>query len=203
MIQPPADSLRRVVRQVLSSPAYQWRDESDLTTAFRRWKRALLAWLDDLAGHHPLAYRLLLWGLVAALVAIALHAIWVLIRTTRARPPTEREAVATGTAVVRNARWWATEVDRLLGLGRYAAAMQAQFVVLALELDARNLIRFHPSKTPLEYLVELPNASSQRADFAGLVGDLYRYAYAGDRCGPSEFEAWRSRARLDRYAPDN
>jgi hypothetical protein len=164
---------------------------------WRRWWNALVEWLNQLAGNHPALFQLLLWGLAAALAALAAHAIWILIRTTR-RPATPgRAGPARGSAIVRNAAWYAAEAERLFRKGRYAAAMQADFVRLVLELDARNRVQFHPSKTPLEYLAEVPPPA--RGEFGGLVGDLYRYAFAGVPCSADQFAAWRRLATADRY----
>jgi hypothetical protein len=197
----PADSIRRVLGEVFRSPPYQWREESDPAVLVRRWWRELTDWLDRLAGQHPTLFKLLVWGLVATLAAIAIHAIWVLIRTTRARAPASGGLPVVGTAEIRNSAWYAREAERLLAEGRYAAAIQADFLRLAIELDARDVLRFHPSRTPREYLGDLPGDDPRRAALADLIGDLYRYAFAGTRCGPAEFASWRSRASLDRYAP--
>ncbi len=193
----PADSLRRVVRRVLDTAPYQWREESDATVVLRRWWNTLVEWLAQLAGNHPTLFRLLLWALVALLAAMAAQAVWVLIRTTRRRAGPDGTNPARGSAIVRSAAWYGTEAERLFREGRFAAAMQADFVRLVLELDARNRVRFHPSKTPLEYLAEVP--AETRAEFGGLVGDLYRYAFAGVPCDADQFAAWRRLASVDRY----
>ncbi len=193
----PADSLRLAVRKVFETAPYQWREESDATVLWRRWWNSLVEWLDQLAGNHPALFRLLLWGLVALLAVFAAQAIWILIRTTRRTASPDRTGSARGSAIVRNAPWYGTEAERLFREGRYAAAMQADFVRLVLELDARNRVRFHPSKTPLEYLAEVPPEA--QAEFGGLVGDLYQYAFAGVPCGADQFAAWRRMASADRY----
>lgn len=193
----PADSLHSVLRKVLDTAPYQWQAESDATVLLRAWWNRLIEQLDRLAGNHPMVFRLLLWGLVALLAAMAVQAIWILIRTTRRSAGPGRTDLAKGSAIVRNALWYGEEAERLFREGRYAAAMQADFVRLVLELDARNRVRFHPSKTPLEYLAEVPPEA--RDEFGGLVGDLYRYAFAGVPCGADQFAAWRRLASVDRY----
>ena len=194
-----ADSLRRVLHQVFETTPYQWREESGATVVLRRWWNALTDWLNQLAGNHPALFRLLIWTLIALFVAIAVHAVWILIRTTRGSKRKSDEDGAAGSAVVRNAAFYAAEVERLVREGRYAAAMQAEFVRLTLELDARSGVRFHPSKTPFEYVAEVP--VGVRAEFGGLVGELYRYAFAGVPCGRDQFTAWRRHASADRYVP--
>jgi hypothetical protein len=90
---------------------------------------------------------------------------------------------------------------RLAGAGRYPEAMQRDFQALALELDQRGLLRFHPSKTPQEYSAEVKLADTDRAAFRDLVRALYGYAFARRPCGPDDFAAWHARARPERYAP--
>lgn len=196
----PADSLRRVLEDVFRGEPYRWRDESAATVLVRTWWRAMVDWLDRLAGQHPALFKLLIWGLIAVLVAIAAHTIWLLIRTTRARPATQGGKAAVGRREVRDSAWYAREAARLAGAGRFPAALQAEFVRLMLELDARNVVRFHPSRTPREYLTDLPAGDRRRADLHQLVDELYRYAFGGTGCGPEQFEGWRTRASTERYA---
>ncbi len=196
----PADSIRPVLRQVFASPEFAWKEESRSTLIVRQWWRSLGEWLTRLEGDHPTLFQVLVWGLVLGLAAIALHAVWVLVRTTRARPGPRPPGSIMGAAEVRDAAWFAREAERLVRAGRYPAAIQAEFVRLSLELDGHDLLRFHPAKTPREYLAEARLLDPARAEFASLVRDLYRYAFGGQPCGPDEFAAWRARAASERYA---
>lgn len=198
----PVDSLRRVLDAVFDGTAYQWRNESTATVVLRRWRRQVLEWLQALSRDHPDAFRVMIWVLVGILAAIALHAIWVLIRTTRARPVAPGREPARGRALVRDAAWYAAAAARLRAEGRYPAAMQAEFLRLVLELDGRRVLRFHPSRTPREYVTDLA-AGATRRDFAALVDELYHYAFAGARCGPDELADWLRRADAERYAAAN
>jgi hypothetical protein len=78
--------------------------------------------------------------------------------------------------------------------------VQVDFVRLMLELDARQVVRFHPSKTPGEFAREAPDGPT-RDSLRGLVRTLYRYAFAREVCGPGEFAQWRVQAQVERYAP--
>lgn len=196
----PPDSLRRVLDAVFDGAAYQWRDESAATVLLRRWRRQFFEWLDLLARDHPTLFQALIWGLVAILALIALHAVWVLVRTTRARPVVAGQKERAGRVVPRDAAWYARLAAALREQGRYAAAMQAEFMRLVLELDGRRVLRYHPSRTPREYLADLA-AGPRRAEFGRLVDDLYRYAFAGEPCGRDDLASWASRADAERYAP--
>lgn len=195
-----ADSVRAALDEVFSRAPYQWRDESAATLLVRRWWRALQEWLRQLAGENPELFRLLIWGLVIILAAIAIHSIWLLVRATRRPTGAETTIDAAGTAPVRDADWYRREADRLFREGQYVAALQARFLWFALELDRRDAVRFHPSKTPLEYVAEVPEPD-RRGELARLIRDLYRYAFAGDPLGPEEYRAWCAQADPDRYVP--
>lgn len=197
----PADSIRQALREVFAGAPYQWKDESDPTILLRAWWRALTNWLDLLAGDHPALFKLLIWGLIALLAGIALHAIWLLIRTTRIRPGGAGDSGEAAPVMRRDAAWYAAEAARLAKAGRYSAALQADFLRLALELDARNVLRFHPSRTPREYLADFPREDPRRPEFRRLIDDLYLFAFAGTDCGPGDLADWQARAITGRYAP--
>jgi hypothetical protein len=72
--------------------------------------------------------------------------------------------------------------------------MQADFLALVLALEAADLLRFHPAKTPAEYSRESRLAPSARVEFRELVRTLYGYAFARWPCGPGDFASWRTRA---------
>lgn len=201
MSQPTPDSLRAVLGQVFSRPEYQWRDESSAILMLRRWWGDLTDWLGRLEGTHPALFRALIWGAIAGLIAIALHAVWVLVRTTRGRVGSPGPSPATGRGLVKDSAWYQGEAERLFAAGRYPAAMQAEFVRLTLDLDARKLLRFHPSKTPREFLPDASGSDQLRLEFGGLVSDLYRYAFAGEPCDATTVAAFRTRAQALRYAP--
>ena len=75
--------------------------------------------------------------------------------------------------------------------------------VVTLELDRRRLARFHPSRTPHEYVMEPALSVEARREMHQLVQALYRYVFAGVPCDAADYEAWHRQARVDRYAPAN
>jgi hypothetical protein len=181
-----ADSLRRVLDSVFAGPSYQWIERRDFWAPVRRLWLNLLEWLAQLEGSSPGAFLVLRWALIAALVAIFVHAAWIVWQMVRgATAPVPSPAAA---PPPRGATWYRGEADRLARAGRYREAIQADFTALILALDSRRLLRFHPSKTPGEYVAE-------RTELGSVVRALYAYLFARVPCGPAEFDAWRSLTR--------
>lgn len=197
MTQAP-DSLRAVLDSVFAGPAYQWAERPDPLAVLRGWFADLSRWLFELRETHPFGFRLFQAGVVLLLIAILLHAAWVLARTIR---PSPKEAGDRGAPALRRDRqWYRAEADRLAAQGRYVEAMQADFLALALALDGARRVRFHPAKTPREYVQEAALAPEERVRFADLVRILYGYAFARWPCGPAEFTAWRERLAMEPHA---
>lgn len=197
---PPADSLRAVLDSVFAAPEYRWVERPETYAMLRRWLRIAQQWLLDVRETHPALFKLLLAGLVLLVIAIFLHAAWIFLQTMRAAGGAGPGALAPP-APRRDQAWYRGEADRLAGLGRYAEAMQYDFLALVLALDAASLVRFHPSKTPGEYTREARLSPEALNQFRALVRDLYGYVFARRACGPREFEAWRVQAAPERYAP--
>jgi hypothetical protein len=197
---PPADSLRAVLDSVFAAPEYRWVERPETYALLRRWMRALQQWLLEVRETHPDLFRLLLAGMILLVVASFVHAGWIFLQTVRAASAAGPGAVAEPVAR-RDQAWYRKEAGRLAALGRYAEAMQYDFLALILALDAASLVRFHPSKTPGEYSREARLAPEARDEFRALVRDLYAYVFARRPCGPREFDEWRALAAPERYAP--
>lgn len=194
------DTLRTVIDRVLASPDYQVRAPEDpWAPAARAW-RALLDWFDRLEATDPLAYKALVGVLLLVLAAIVGHAMWIAARTLRAGAARADDAEAPVASAPRDAAWYAAEAGRLAAAGRLAEAMQADFLRLVLELDARRVTRFHPSKTPIEYVHEAALAPDARAEFRRLVRLLYLHAFGGHGTTEAAWVEWRGAAQADRYA---
>lgn len=199
-VPPAADSLRAVLDSVFSHPRYQWVEAYNPLAFLARWWDALITWVNALESSNPAVYWLLVALLLALLAAVLAHAGWVMARTLRAAQAPSNPAEIPA-HLIRDAVWYRGEGARLAGAGRFAEAMQVDFLALAMELDTRRLLRFHPSKTPEEYAREAQLPDSARAEFRDLVRMLYRYAFAGAPSDAAAFADWQRRARLDRYAP--
>lgn len=193
------DSLRAVLDSVFAAPDYRWvepvRPLAFLARAFEGLERWLLAYRES----HPLGFRLLLLGMVLLLILILVHWGWVLFHTVRAGEPAPA-AHSGDPAPRRDEQWYRREADRLAAGGRFPEAMQADFLALVLALDARELVRFHPGKTPGEYGAESRLPPGVREEFRELVRTLYGYAFARWPCDRADFERWRVRAAAERYA---
>jgi hypothetical protein len=199
-VEAPADSLRAVLDSVFAGQAYDWVERAHPLAFLRRWWSALRHWLVGLEQSQPMLYWVIVGVLVALLVAILVHAVWVMAQTLRAAGAPAEAGGGGPTPEVRGAAWYRREAQRLARDGRYPEAMQADFLGLVLELDQRGVLRFHPSKTPGEYTYEARLAEPARGAFRDLVRALYGYAFARVPCGPDDFAAWRGRTVAEQYA---
>lgn len=201
MIPQQTDSLRAVLDSVFAAPAYSWVRRPEPLAQLRHAWLAFQAWLDGMQERQPLLYHLVIYLLVAAMLALVLHAAWTFVQGVRRVDEVTDHA---GPHAVRHDEaWYRTEADRLAAAGRFAEAVQAEFLALVLALDARQAVRFHPSKTPGEYVRESQFPPVAREEFRELVRRLYAYAFARSPCGPAEFSDWRALAVPERYAPAN
>lgn len=198
---PGADSLRAVLDSVFAAPAYRWVERPDALAFLGRWIAAVKQWFFDLRQAHPAWFRVLVFAMVFVVVATILHAAWVFFRTVQASRQSGSGPLPAASGERRNQQWYRQEADRLAADGRYAEAVQHDFLALVLALDARSLLRFHPSKTPAEYGREARLGPGGLEEFRGLIRAVYAFAFARRPCGPEEFADWRARAAAERYAP--
>lgn len=196
-----ADSLRAVLDSVFAAPAYQWVERPSPLAFFWRWVGAVQQWMFDLREAHPDWYRVLIVAMVVVVVAVFAHAGWVFFRTVQASRQTGAGALPQPAGDRRDQGWYRRQADRLAAEGRYAEAIQHDFLALVLALDGRSLLRFHPSKTPAEYGWEARLGPGPREEFRALIRAVYGFGFARRPCGPEEFAAWRARALPERYAP--
>lgn len=197
------DSLRAVADSILSADVYRWQDVTDPWAPIKRAWAFTVAWLQALRDQNPVAYRITFWLLAVLLLAIVLHVIWVAARTVYGGSAREWDGVAATRAVVRDAAWYGREADRLASAGQYAEAMQYDFARLMLDLDARKLAAFHPSKTPGDYAREARLPAAQRSALKALVQTMYAHVYAGVTADAASWVEWRERANAEHYAHAN
>jgi hypothetical protein len=193
------DSLRAILDSVFAAPAYHWVERPEQFTWLRHAWAAATHWLANLDTTHPVTFRIVVYLVGALMLAIVLHAGWRFSHEVQSAAPIGGSA-GTGTTR-RDEAWYRREADRLARAGHYPEAIQADFLALVLALDARQALRFHPSKTPAEYARESQLAPAAYDEFGELVRRLYAYAFARIPCGAEEFRAWRDRAAPERYAP--
>lgn len=193
------DTLRATLDSVFADPAYRWASRDEPLGPLRRaWLAAGQA-LDRLRQENPWTYEALVWLLVGVLLAVLVHAAWVTMRTIRSAGREASDQAAAPLPTLRDAAWYAAEAARLADAGAYAAAMQADFLRLVLELDARGLLSFHPSKTPSEYAREPALGAQGQRQLHDLVTRLYRHAFARLPVDREGYEGWRHEARAERY----
>ena len=194
----PADSLRAVLHRVFADPAYHWVTPRAPLAFLSRWFDAVTRWFDRVSANHPEAGYAILAGLVVILVAVLVHGAFVVAGTVRRAAALERSGPAVRIAERRDAAWHRRQADRLAREGRYAEALMAEFWAVIAELDSRRLVKFHPSKTPGEYISEPGLGPSDRSRLAALVERLYALVFAGREIHPDDLHAWRQSA-LDRW----
>lgn len=191
--QVPPDSLRAVLRQVFAAPEYQWgaphRSVSRLSELFER----AVGWLVTLHDTHPFQFYCVLGILTLVLVGILAHLSYVVRRALRPRAP-EPGGVARAPTPALDAAWHLAEARRLSAVSRYVEALGHRFVAMALELDRRRALTFHPSKTPAQYVTEARLSEPGRAELGELVASLYRHLFGGAPCGPEDWSRFDRRA---------
>lgn len=194
-----ADSLRAVLDSVFTAPEYRWVERRESFNQIGRWLDAFQRWLADLHEAHPAAFRAVMLGMLLLVLAIFAHAAWVFAKSMRAAAA-RGGALPAAAGVRRDRAWFRREADRLALDGRYAEAVQADFLALVLALDERQRLKFHPSKTPAEYGYEARLDPGPREEFRHLIRTLYEFAFARRPCGAGEFAEWRVLAAPERYA---
>ncbi len=178
---PASESIREVLREVFASPEYQWDIRRSLLAAVRESLLRAVRALDGLHTAHPMAYYVLVGILIGALIAILAHFTYIVWRVLRpgpgGQPETEPQA-----ATPRDASWYRREALRSSREARFSEALGYRFRALILTLDGRRALRFHPSKTPAEYLGEARLEKEEHGSFAGMVTTLYRHLFGGAPC---------------------
>ena len=196
-----ADTRRAALDSVFASPAYRWETREDPLGALRRFWATIEDYLARLHQSNPTAFRVLAWVLVAILVAIVAHALWVAFRTVGGGRRALSEIAALPALEARDARWFAREAARLAQAGEFVAAMQADFLRLMLELDGRRVVAFHPSKTPSEYARDAVLDEAGRRALRALVREMYAHAFAREPLDRAGYDRWHGAAAVERYAP--
>ncbi|MGD8868190.1 MAG: DUF4129 domain-containing protein [Gemmatimonadales bacterium] len=189
----PPDSIRAVVRGAMSRGEFNWRERPVIVDKLAELWRWLMGRLEELGQIHPVAYWLIVAGLLAILMAILVHIGWTLSRAFR-QPESVTAAEAPSTAALRDASWHRGEAERLRAAGRFIEALAHHFIALLLDLDQRKIVRFHPSKTPREYVDEAGLEPAGQAAFADLVSRLYGHVFGGVACSEDELDLFERRA---------
>jgi hypothetical protein len=194
------DSLRAVLDSVFAGPDYRWVERPDPLGFLHRWWLALQDWLIHVHETSPALFEVVFWTMLTAVVLIFVHGGWIIFHTVRSAGAGPDEPARPAAVPMQDAAWHLAEADRLAAGGHFVEAVQAAFRGLLLDLDRVRLLRFHPSKTPAEYLAERTLSATQRDRLRQLVRALYGFVFAGQRCGDAEYREWRRLAGGDWHA---
>jgi hypothetical protein len=196
-----SEAIREALRQVFSAPHYQWDRPRSLLDVVGGWLNGLSETLQRLHASHPLGYYVLIGFLTAVLLAILAHFAYVLWQVVKPQPApaTQREDGATASL---GSGWYLQQARQLMLDGRHAEALGFRFRALLLTLDRRQILRFHPSKTPAEYVSELRLGSDGQNAFVSLVTELYRHLFGAVPCTAADVHRFDAAAAgLEAYAP--
>ena len=194
-------AFRAALDSVFASPAYRWEAEPAPLRFLREWWTRLGDWLAGLRADNPAAFRLLVVGLLIALVLVLAHGTWVVWRTVQGARAPDGDGARPPSPGSRDAAWYLREADRAAAEGRMADALQLAFVGLALTLDRQGLLRYHASKTPAECAREARLAREDRERLRALVRALYAHAFGGGPFGADDYRRWREDLSRPWHAP--
>ncbi len=188
--QATTDSLRAVLDSVFADPLYDWAERPALMGWFSRGWRWLTRTLESFQDNNPDVFRWFVVVLIVLLAVIVLHAAWVMFRTTKEASAPDEKWVVGERQEPRTAVWYRDQATDLAASGCFAEALMAAFHALVLDLDRRGVVRYHPSKTPREYVDDRRLAPDDRQRLEALVGGLYRYVFGHEPCSEAEYRAW-------------
>lgn len=181
--------------EVFARPEFQWVERRRALSWLANLWHNLIDWLNRLAEQHPVGYNVGLALVIIAVALLAVHIGYVVWRIVRPTARTERGARAAGGAVV-NAATHLARAAELARAGRYAEALGHRFLAVVLELDRLEVLRFHVSKTPAEYVGEARLDDTGRTSFAALVAQLYRHLFGAVPCDETEYRAFGEAAQV-------
>jgi hypothetical protein len=193
----PADSLRRVVSQVFARPEYEWIERRHVLAWLQAQWRHLNDWMGRLSEQHPLGFNIVLGLSALALLVLLVHIGYVIMRIVQ---PAMRTGAGGGASAVIGGRIMDAAAhlalaEELARAGRYTDALAHRFMAVLLELDRRQALRFHASKTPAEYISEVRLDDSGRASFTTLVAALYRHLFGAVPCDETAYAAFGTAAQ--------
>ncbi len=167
------------MNDVFAAPEYDWSAVRDPLAWIRKRYYELVDWFAALHQDHPITYWIMLVVMLVLLTAILAHFSYLIYRALR--PQQAPAEPATGRrAVVRDAAWYLQEAHRLEDAGNLLGSLVMRFGSLVMELDRRNIVKFDPSKTPVEYVREATVPDEGRDLFRLIVAGVYRHAYGGE-----------------------
>ena len=184
-------ALRAALDSVFASPAYRWAEVPAPERWLRQWWERLGNWLAGLRADNPAVFRILVFALLVALIAMLAHGAWIVWHTVRGGAAPDDPAHPRDEQEPHDAGWYLREADRAAAGGRIREALQLAFVALALTLDGQGLLRYHLSQTPAEVAREARLGSDDRERLRGLVHALYAHVFGDLPCSAEDYRRWR------------
>jgi len=188
--------VRRAVAEVFARPTYRWATgRSPIEWLWVQIGR-FLDWLGRAESSHPAAFQALLVVMIVVLLAVLVHMGYVVWRITRPTTQTAGRVAGTPGLRVEDARAHRERAEQLAREGRYAEALAHRFIAMLLDLDRDEALKFHPSKTPAEYVGEARLDATGRATLGELVARLYGHLFGATPCDEQTYRAFATQADL-------
>ena len=177
---------------MFARPEYRWTERRHpLQWLVNAWN-TLLEWAHRTAQHHPV----MLLPLALVLLALLAHLYWTGWKIYRSHIRPAGALRPAGTPLLADARAHLARADDLARAGRYAEALAHRFIAVVLELERVQALKFHPSKTPAEYVAEARLDEAGKGSLAGLVASLYRHLFGAQPVDAAEYAAFGDSAQL-------
>ena len=177
---------------MFARPEYRWTEgRHPLQWLVNAW-HALLDWAYRTTDKHPAV----LLPFILVLLALLAHLGWTAWKIYQSHIRTPDAARRPGAPVLVDARAHLARADALARAGRYAEALGHRFVAVVLELERPQALKFHPSKTPAEYVAEARLDDAGKGSFAGLVASLYRHLFGAEPVDATGYAAFGESARV-------
>lgn len=197
---PPPDSVRAVLRKVFTAPEYRWRTHRSLADAFSYYWQSLMRFMDRMSTSHPAGFLALMLLLTLIVAVLFTHLAFVVRRALRQAPDTPADALSL--PVVRDATWHLAQARRLAATGQFKEALGHRFLALVLQLERRQALDVHASRTPAEYARTVRLDEGGKQQFSALVGTLYAALFGGHGLDAAQFDEFdRQAAELMKHAP--
>jgi Domain of unknown function (DUF4129) len=199
--EPGPERYRAVLDSVFATEPYEWAPPPPVLRLLSEWWEWLSGWVHGLRADNPLLFRIFFLTVLLAWAGIFLHAAWLVWHTLRGAARAERASPLAVAGERHDADWYSRAADRAAAEGRLTEALQLAFVALALTLDQRGLLQYHPSKTPAECARDARLVPADRERLRHLVRTLYAGAFGGRAVAPEEYRRWRELGEGPWHAP--
>lgn len=189
----PAERVQQELERILAQPEYRFLSAPE-TSSLSRWlgrkMHALMEWVSRLARRSPFLFWFIVIWLLATLVAILAHLLYVLlrlvvrggapIRRERRRPEVEAKVLPRRPGP----QQLLEQARKEARAGRYLEAVRLFYLGLILFLDGLRKLRFHESKTNGDYVAELIRTSpgAQCLTFQKVTRLYERVVYGREPC---------------------